>query len=206
MIIPQQESRIKSDFRSIPAKKFDKKSENDPQSCGECGYALYPNCGECTNHECKTRRRNKPRVLSMKELVTRYAEPALIHGRAWGDWTLDAERWCLVFRAYSVELGDGSGRSEGVPRYTAFHGLYEVDLERVRDSAALLDWIYQINSKTWATARVTKDLLNALEDVFHPQRNLCSGACISGSGGQVIKNPGAFLRERIHESERKVAA
>jgi hypothetical protein len=93
-----------------------------------------------------------------------------------------------------------------VPAYTAFHGPYEVDLERVRDSAALADWIFQINGKIWATARVMKDLLEAVDSVFHPQATLCSFACSSGSGGKTIKNPKEFLPARIRESEREAAA
>jgi hypothetical protein len=131
------------------------------------------------------------------QILREFAPPPLLHGRKWGDWTLDIERLCLVHLAFPVDLGNGSGRTEGVPPYTAFWGDYEIDLERACDSAAMLDWIYQIRGKGWASARVMKDLLEAFHDILHPQGNLCSGACGGGGGGMVIKNPGAFLRRRI---------
>ncbi len=144
--------------------------------------------------------------MTGEQLLREYALPALYHGRRWGTWSLDAERLCLVHQGKPVDRGDGSGVTEGVPRYVAIIGKYEVDLERIGDSASVLDWIFQVAGKTWASARVTKDLLNALDDVIHPQANLCSGACGSGRGGRVIENPGAFLRNRIATSLAKRGA
>lgn len=80
----------------------------------------------------------------------------------------------------------------GVEQYTAFIGCYEIDVEAIRQSSGMLDWIFQIGGKTWATARVTKDLINAFDSVFHPQHNLCSGG-----SNKIIQNPRAFLRHRI---------
>ena len=169
-----------------------KKSDSDAlqRECSKCGYALYPNTGRCTNHECPKHRREGG-VMTAAELVFEYAPPPLYHGRKWGDWTLDTERLCLDFEAHPVMRG------EGPDQYLAYIGHYEIDLERVRDSAAALDWIFQILGKNWATQRVMKDLLNAIDDIIHPQANLCSGACGSGGGGKVIKDPSAFLRGRI---------
>jgi hypothetical protein len=165
------------------------------QECSQCHYALYPNTGRCTNHECPRSRRESG-ALSVTQLMHEYAEPELFHGRRWGSWTLDIERLCLVFEGQPVERGNGSGVTTGVPGYVAFIGGDEVDLERIRDSASALDWIFQLGGKVWATARVTRDLLNALDDVIHPQANLCSGA-IGGCAGKTIAKPRKFLRQRI---------
>jgi hypothetical protein len=165
------------------------------RGCPECRYALYPNTGACTNYECPNYRHSG--VMSAAQLLHDFEKPRLTHGRQWGDWTLDTERMCLVFEGKPIELGDGTGITVGVPRYIAIIGHYEIDLERIRDSAAALDWIFQILGKNWATQRVIRDLLNAIRDIIHPQQNLCSGACGSGGGGKVIKDPGAFLRHRI---------
>ena len=81
-------------------------------------------------------------------------------------------------------------------KYLGYFGHYEIDLERIRDSAALADWIFQIREKAWATSRVLRDLLNALDDVIDPQANLCGGAMGGGRGGMVIANPAAFLSKR----------
>jgi hypothetical protein len=126
------------------------------------------------------------------ELLREYAPPRLFHGRQWGEWTFDSERLCLVFQAAPVSRGG----VRGVAPYVGYFGKYEIDLERIHDSAAMLDWIFQIQGKTWASARVTKDLLNAFDSIFNPQANLCSGACGSGRGGKTISSPD-FLNSRI---------
>jgi hypothetical protein len=180
-----------------PSRSIDENPNPSNLSCSHCSYALYPVTGRCTNGECPRHRRKGGGVMTADQLLREYAPPSLFHGRKWGDWTFDSERLCLVFRAAPQPRGEGSDVTVGVPLYTGFFGTYEIDLERVRDSAALLDWIFQIQKKLWASARVVKDLLNAFDSIFDPQANLCSGACGAGSGGRVIKNPGEFLQKRI---------
>ncbi len=41
--------------------------------------------------------------------------------------------------------------------------IYDIDLERCRNATEMLDWILQINCKSWATPRIIKDILNVLE-------------------------------------------
>jgi hypothetical protein len=52
--------------------------------------------------------------------------------------------------------------------------LYEIDLDRCRTSAEVLDWIFQVHGKTWATPRIMSDLLDAFHDLLDPQACLCS--------------------------------
>jgi hypothetical protein len=52
-------------------------------------------------------------------------------------------------------------------------GYYEVDLEQIPDSAKMLDWIFQIGTKTWGKDAL-HDLIMALFDILHPQQNYCS--------------------------------
>jgi len=165
-----------------PRLEFYMPRKNDTEThraCSECRYALSPVTGSCTNFECRGYK--MVRSLTLGQLAREFAEPTLFHGRAWGDWTLDTKRRVLVF--------------EGRPTAQGFLGSYEIDLENVRDSAAMLDWIFQIRGKRWATSKVLRDLINALNAIFAPQRNLCSGACGSGRGGQAIS--GEFIRQRI---------
>ena len=193
--IPASIDPVKDNPRNSNTRK--RNPTRRPRSCSKCAYALYPNTGRCTNYECPRHERKSGGAMTGDDLLREYAPPPLFHGRRWGAWTLDTERLVLVCDAHPVTRDDGSGVTEGVPQYTVFLGPYEIDLERVRDSAGLLDWIFQIHTKSWTTARVTKDLLNALDSIFHPQANLCSGACGNGRGGKIIANPGAFLRKRI---------
>jgi hypothetical protein len=171
-------------------KRCNKHSIPKNRECSECRYAPFPNTGHCTNFECPHYERSG--AITGDQLLKDYEPPRLFHGRRWGSWTLDTERLCLVHQA------EPSIRCEGRhDQYTAYFGIWEIDLERIRDSAAMLDWIFQFDEKVWATARASKDLLNALDDIFDPQACLCSGACGSGRGGKIIDNPGAFLRKRI---------
>lgn len=165
-------------------------------SCRECRYALHPNSLRCTNLECPRHARESGGALTGAQILHEFAPPPLFHGRRWGSWTLDVERLCLVYDGKPVYRGEGSGVTHGVRAYVGYLGRYEIDLESISQSSGLLDWIFQVGGKTWATARVTKDLLNALDDVLHPQRYLCSGG-LSGGATQTIANPAAFLRARI---------
>jgi hypothetical protein len=69
-------------------------------------------------------------------------------------WRLDKKRRVL---AYFNERG---------------HWQYEIDLDRCATSAQVLDWIFQIAQKTWATDLVLAALLHALNAVLHPQSTL----------------------------------
>jgi hypothetical protein len=112
----------------------------------------------------------------------------LFHGRAWGDWVLDAERLTLVFRGKSTEWG-----GDDIPKFTVYLShVYEIDLERFGTSAQALDWLFQIRTKSWASARVLMDLLNAIHSIVDPQANLCSGG-----GSKKIADIQTFLQERF---------
>jgi hypothetical protein len=166
-------------------------NDNLKRECPNCRYAVFPNSSLCTNRECSNSRHSSGAITS-HQLLRDYTPPRLFHGRRWNNWTLDAERLCLVYDAWPEERGNGSGRTVGVAPYVGYFGAYEVDLETIRDSAAMLDWIFQVSKKSWADARVTKDLLNALDSIFHAQANLCSG-----HAHKTIKDAKAFLRSRF---------
>lgn len=68
--------------------------------------------------------------------------------------------------------------------------IYEIDLDRCRTSAEVLDWIFQVQGKTWATAEIVKYLLEALDDLLTPQGTLCS------FGVSSTINPREILRSR----------
>jgi hypothetical protein len=93
------------------------------------------------------------------------------HGSKWGDWTLDAKFMTLDLQ---------SGRHS-----------YQIGLENITDSAHMLDWIFQIQRKTWSTNDIIGDLINAFEDIFSPQGTIC------GQGiGKTIDST-AFLKRRL---------
>ncbi|HXM95761.1 MAG TPA: hypothetical protein VOA64_16165 [Candidatus Dormibacteraeota bacterium] len=125
--------------------------------------------------------------MTSDQLLREYEPPALFHGRRWGSWTFDLERLCLVHDAEPVTRREGY-----LDEYVAFLGDYEVDVELIRQSSQVLDWIFQIRGKGWATSRVMRDLIEAFDDILKPQANLC------GNGfNKVIQNPKAFLKHRI---------
>lgn len=70
----------------------------------------------------------------------------------WGNWTFDPK---ILTLTHSQEN-------------------YEIDLEEIHSSAAILDWIFQVHMKSWADAGAVNDLLQALDDILKPQANYCS--------------------------------
>ncbi len=110
-------------------------------------------------------------ALEIMEVASKVPYPE--HGDRWGQWGFDSKRLCLVFK----------------------DGLYEVNLEDMNTSAQMLDWIFQVSNKTWADRKDIGDLVQALEDLLHPQGNLCSGG-IGGKPGTQF-NATVFLKERL---------
>lgn len=92
---------------------------------------------------------------------------------SWGPWHLDEKNLQLVHK-------DG----------------YEVSLPSCGHSAAILDWIFQVQSKTWGDAETLKGLLDALDAILMPQANYCSGGIDHRADGaalatQFLENPEA---------------
>ena len=50
---------------------------------------------------------------------------------------------------------------------------YEVDLEELEGSAAVLDWIVQVSKKTWPTPAVVGELVRSIDQVLDLQANYC---------------------------------
>ena len=73
----------------------------------------------------------------------------------WGPWTYNPD-----FLTLDITVGVGY--------------IYEVDLERMPTSAGMLDWIFQIASKEWATTEVVSGLIQVLNDCLDPQSTYCS--------------------------------
>jgi hypothetical protein len=61
--------------------------------------------------------------------------------------------------------------------YLTYKHFYPVDLSTINTNSALLDLIFQINTKNngnWDSGCVN-DLVKAIDDIFYPQANCCSG-------------------------------
>jgi hypothetical protein len=59
-------------------------------------------------------------------------------------------------------------------------GGYDIDLERCSTSAEMLDWIFQIASKTWCSPITLAGLVRAFDELLHPQGYLCSSGVERG--------------------------
>jgi hypothetical protein len=113
--------------------------------------------------------------------VSRDAIPP--HGCRWGGWQLNA-------KALTLEIHGKHGGED----YE-----YEIDLECINNSAQMLDWIFQVRQKTWASNEVTGELLNALEDIFAPQITLCSWCREGGENDGQELDATEFLKERLQK-------
>ena len=150
------------------------------RECKLCHYRLDSN-RECTNYDCPAWHDGPG------------GHVALYHGCRWGRWTYDAERFCLVCDANPAVRGSGS------ERYVAFVG-YEADLERLRTSAAVLDFIHQIHGSIRGMDNGIRDFVNAIDDLLDPQASLCSHGA-----HKVIENPKQLLLNRIAASQAGAA-
>lgn len=84
------------------------------------------------------------------------------NGTTWGTWQYNEKRLTLTYSGYN-------------------HYRYEIDLEECDTSAEVLDHIFQVQTKAWASSQVLGDLVIALSCILQPQATLCS----NGAGKQL---------------------
>jgi hypothetical protein len=95
------------------------------------------------------------------------------------DKNLPADKDGLVKLDLSVkcfrnpEYGDTWGIWEYKQNGTLTCDIYEVDLDRMESSAAVLDWIIQVSHKSWVTEDDLADLIYAIDDILGLQQNYC---------------------------------
>jgi len=83
----------------------------------------------------------------------------------WGNWMFDSNNLALIH-------ADG----------------YTIHLNEVDSSAEILDWIFQIQQKSWADASTMHDLLSAFDAVLRPQAHYCSeGKDKRADGGKLAR-------------------
>ena len=71
---------------------------------------------------------------------------------AWGNWTLNTNTGCLEHQA---------------------GGPYELPVYEMTNSAEILDWVFQIEEKTWASSEDIGDLVTAVREIIG--RGVASG-------------------------------
>lgn len=55
--------------------------------------------------------------------------------------------------------------------FTLTHKHYEIDLAEIKTKKELLDVIFHVNEKSWATPEVMQEFLDALQWLLSPQEN-----------------------------------
>ena len=68
---------------------------------------------------------------------------------------------------------------------------YEIDLETFVNSAEILDWIAQLDGKTWVSSTDLGDLVRLMNDLLPFQPNFCGG------GVDRRADPVAILETRL---------
>jgi hypothetical protein len=106
-----------------------------------------------------------------------------LHDRANAESLLDQLDRCQTPAARRLILGKGeivTTTSYGQWKYSPASrtlvfagGLCTIDLVAITTSAEMLDWIFLINRKPWATVMALQDLVNAFDEIFDPGLNLC---------------------------------
>ena len=110
-------------------------------------------------------------LAAMNRIFDECENNRIVHGHTWGKWRLDATNLTLN------PIGTNSG--------------WYVDLETIRDSGAMLDFIMQLQRKQWSDAELVRDLIKAMDDLFSPQDNLC------GIGNNRSFDPKSHFRELL---------
>ena len=108
--------------------------------------------------ECHYKQYEDVDGLTKMSNVTLFRKPQ--HGDWWGDW-------CFMENNTLELLTTPYGHANEF-------SVYWVDLDRVRSSAEVLDWIAQISKKTWCTEKILANLVWALDDILDLQQNYCS--------------------------------
>ena len=86
-----------------------------------------------------------------------------------------------------VALEDNSWEYDADVRVLRYD-YYEVDLERMRTSAEVLDWIVQVSHKgAWGTPKVVGDLVRLVDAILGLQQNYCGRAMDSEPSGDVAE-------------------
>ena len=96
-------------------------------------------------------------------------------GQKWGNWTLDA-------KSRSLTIATVNQYNVPIPQYS-------IHLESMHDSASVLDWIAQLNEKTWVRRDDIGNLVMAIDDIFD-LHSFC------GMGQNKHVNAKQFLDER----------
>jgi hypothetical protein len=103
-----------------------------------------------------------------------YEELGLVapkHGQKWGNWTLDTEHLTLDYEDVT----------------------YSIRLSSMTSSAEVLDWIAQLNEKTWVSREDIGNLVQAVDDIFD-LHSFC------GMGRDHRINAEGFLKSRFSTS------
>jgi hypothetical protein len=73
-------------------------------------------------------------------------------GHKWGHWAFDA-------KSRSLTITTVNQFNVAIPQYT-------IPLDSMNDSASVLDWIAQLNEKTWVSPEDIGNLVKAIDDIF----------------------------------------
>jgi hypothetical protein len=78
---------------------------------------------------------------------------------------------------YGWHLIDAQGEFPHLKHDTLILGGYDINLLTMTSSAQMLDWIFQVAPRTTGSlegSEILAGLIQALDDIFKPQANLCS--------------------------------
>ncbi len=95
------------------------------------------------------------RFVSFEELHTRAREDDQVWKQEMREGTAHWGHWWFVPETLVLKFRDDNGRS-----------IYEVDLECCNSGREILDWIFHINGKAWATPEDIGQLVAALHQIL----------------------------------------
>jgi hypothetical protein len=116
-------------------------------------------CPKCKTPYWDTKKESTTTIIDVFSKKWDRLQEEKIRKNKWGRWTYNPANHCLEIVKYI-----GSSKFP-----------YEVDLDRCNKSSKLLDWIYQVQGKTWISPDDVADLVYAVDDILDGvQSQLCS--------------------------------
>ena len=94
-----------------------------------------------------------------EEIMLSLIRPEIVEGYWWGPWKLEGRDALFCY--------DPEGKS--------INPLFWINLENMNCSAEVLNCVFGVIAKAWATPDVISNLVWALEDILSPRQNICPG-------------------------------
>ena len=102
-------------------------------------------------------------------MTEREVESGLIDMSSLTEEDVVRARWAAITKVTTWEYDPGT-----FTIWPKAHPYYRIKLETMASSAAVLDWIAQVSTKSWASYKMLGEMVRLLDAILSLQGNYCS--------------------------------